>query len=523
MLRPYQFDARNAVHTAFDSGIIAVMVEMATGTGKTVLFAEVANDFSRASLGRVLIVCPFLPLVGQAARKIKQRTGIDPDIEQAENRSNEFGWARNQFVVASKSTLLSKMGEGIRAERLKGIGLVIFDETHLGIQGIRRLMDVFGPQGAKFLGVTATAKRHDKVGLGNVFEKCVYQYGILDAINDGWLVSPRAKCVTIASLDLSKVDVVQTVNGKDFSQEQLAKALEEEKTVVETSEVVAREHHGEKTVVYCESVEQARMISNRLVDVHGVRSAWICADTKRLSKRDRHAALESFTEPDGLGVLCNVGVLTTGWDYPGLKHIVMARPTRSLALYTQILGRGTRALEGVVDFADSTPDSRRAAIAASGKPFFRVTDLVDASLEHKIVTAIDALAGNALPVVIAKAKAEAAKNGRLIDVQEAIEESESACRIDDFRSRLAALSVRVQAVEQPVDVFDARSRSTGKRRENVGATMPFGRHRGKPLDRLPTPYLAWVLKKAKPNTRFHQSVQEAIEVRASRKRSAAPA
>jgi len=87
----------------------------------------------------------------------------------------------------------------------------------------------------------------------------------------------------------------------------------------------------------------------------------------------------------------------TGWDFPGLKTIVMAQPTKSLPHYTQIFGRVTRPIEcdgrPVVDFNGSTPETRKKSIENSDKPHGRVIDLVDNSLRHKLATALDVLGG----------------------------------------------------------------------------------------------------------------------------------
>ncbi len=170
--------------------------------------------------------------------------------------------------------------------------------------------------------------------------------------------------------------------------------LEATETVYEIAEVTARESGKLKTAVYCSSVAEAQLVAERLVDNYGLKADWICADQKLCTDQRRKEVLTSFQEdPQGVQFLCNVGILTIGWDFPALEHIVMARPTKSLSLYTQIFGRGTRPLEGVVDFDASTPETRLAAIAGSLKPHFRMTDLVDASMEHKIVTSVDVLGG----------------------------------------------------------------------------------------------------------------------------------
>lgn len=395
-LRDYQQDALEAIrfgHQEYDS----VLLEIPTGTGKTIVFTKYASNWRE---GRTLVVAPQITLIGQASRKIQKETGIMPAIEQAENWSNENPWARSDYVVASKQTLCSGNGSK-RYERFKDVGLVILDEAHYACtESYKAMVDFFRDGGAKVLGVTATAKRHDKKSMGQIFDDCCYQMGILDAINDGWLVPVKVTCKQLEELDLSDVQTSNTILGKDFNQKQLAEKLENPKVIYEIAEAVNQETKGEKTAIFCQSVDEAQAVAELLVDKYQIKADWICADKQRCSDARRHDVMSRFCDEadESLTHLANVGILTTGWDYPGLKCIVMARPTKSLPLYTQIFGRVTRAIERdgkpVVDFEGSDPSSRKAAIAASSKPFGRVIDLVDVSLKHKICTSVDVLGGN---------------------------------------------------------------------------------------------------------------------------------
>lgn len=497
-LRPYQVDCTAAIRAdflKFDS----LLIELATGLGKTEVFTEIARLWEQ---GRVLVVCPMIELIAQAASKICKRTGIMPDIEQGENRSNESEWGRNAFVVASKQSLCSGKARGVRRwERFKDIGLVIVDEAHLSLtQEYADMFAYFRGMGAKFLGVTATAKRHDKRALGQLYHHCSYQYGIVPAVSDGWLVSAVAECVQLKTLDLSNVGTSYTEHGKDFNKSELSEKLENLETVYEIADVTARESGNLKTVVYCASVEEAKLVAERLADNYQIKADWVCSKKELCSDQRRADVLKSFTtEADGVQIVCNVGILTTGWDFPGLQHIVMARPTRSLSLYAQIFGRGTRPLEGVVDFTDSTADLRRAAIAASAKPNFKVTDLVDASMEHKIVTSVDVLGGKYEMPVVERVKKEILESqGGPIDVEAALQAAEEELRRqreEAERKQRALVQARAEYAKVQVDPFDAYSRSSGTSVRKSHIVMPFGKHARQSISDIPTDYLRFVVEK----------------------------
>jgi superfamily II DNA or RNA helicase len=476
-----------------------------TLTHNTVLFTEVGHRHP----GRKIVICPFLPLIEQAANKIRQRTGVQPDIEQADQRAIRSGWAANEWVVASKETLKPH-----RLASLTGFTLAVFDEAHLfqTAHG-RAIANHFLEQGAKNLFVTATPKRADKKAMGQLAEVCAYQKEIDSAVEDGWLVAPKAKTVTLKSLDLSNVATGTTTHGRDFVQEQLNEQLETYETVAEIAEVTAREYMGEKTAIYCSSVQEAKLVAERLSDVHKVRAGWICSDEKLCPKVHRREVMRQFTG-DGIDVLANVGMLTTGWDFPGLKHIVMARPTKSLSLYTQILGRGTRALPGVVDFDGSNPELRRAAIAASDKPFFRVTDLVDVTHEHKLVSCVDVLGGHydqSVVDAVRKDLEDGKESGGPMDELLAAKKAElQAIAEEKERKKRARIAAKVDYETRDVDVFGG-ARMTSKP-STSSIKMPFGKHKGSDVRAVPRGYLRWVLEQPWPKEGIRKACAEVLGV-----------
>ncbi|MEN1680311.1 MAG: DEAD/DEAH box helicase [Planctomycetota bacterium] len=492
-LRDYQAEVVAADERAWQQHD-RVMNVLPTGMGKTEIFVQVAKRWAEreAARERVLVVAPTIELVDQAAAKLEARTGVRPGIEQANRRSLEYSLYRSPFVVGSKPTLC---GPRKRYERLDEIGLVIIDECHgATTKPVAEMLDWFVGQGAKVLGVTATPKRHDDKAMANIFDTCAYEMFIADAIPLGWLVPPVAKCVQIESMDLSTV----ATNGAagDFKEGDLARAMEDERVVFEIAEVTARESQGLKTVVFCASVAEAKAVAYRLIDKHGVEAGWVCGDKKLCPPESRARILNSFTnDPNGIQIVTNVGVLTTGWDFPGLEHIVMARPTKSLSLYTQIFGRGTRPLPGVVDFDGSTPELRRKAIADSAKPTFKVTDLYDNSLEHKLVGAFDVMAGTMGLEVAKKAQENAEKDGGPVDVDEALAAAKQQIEDEKERKRLAAIKSAARYKSVDVDPMNPHQRAPRVASDRGSVLMNLRPHKGKPLSAVPLGFLRWGLQK----------------------------
>ena len=507
-LRDYQDEAIAAVETAWESHRSALVV-LPTGTGKGLIMAELAR---RNRYSRSLLVCPMTELIHQSAQKIREVTGVVPAIEQASNRSYESEWEefRCPFIVASKQTLCQKQRNGPkRYEKFKGIGMVCVDEAHLSPTApMIEMLDWFTGQGAVVVGFTATPNRLDKVSLGTVFETAPYCMSLPEAIQRGWLVSPVSSVVRIRNMDLSRVRMA----GGDFQPLDLNRILSQERVELEIADVVARESVGLKTAVYCSSIAQAMKLAEILSVRYELKADFIAADTQLCTEEHRHELLESFkNESDGIQILTSVGTLTTGWDYPGLQHIVMARPTRSLSLFTQILGRGTRPLPGVVDFSGSTPETRRRAISWSGKKHFKVTDLVDCSLSHKIVTTIDALAGDLPEGLRERYVQEAVDKGpvdpleKLEDARQAIlaeeelEKFEEAAR--EARKRILAEAAKRKHIRgdatydsTQVDLLDAGGIALAPQKQKPikkGPVVLFGRYRGVPLADVPKPYLEW--------------------------------
>lgn len=430
--RPYQIEAINSVISEFEKSPSTLMM-MPVGTGKTVCFAHIANHFRKN--GRCLILAHREELIFQAAQKIEAVTGIRPDIEMGDMYAREFFHTKCEIVVSTVQT--QNAGRVARMERFaaKDFSLVIVDECHrAAADSYRRVLRYFSSNpDLRILGVTATADRADKKALGQIFKTCAYQYDIDQAIYDGWLTPIHQKFSVHSGLDYSGVKTTAgDLNGKD-----LAIVLEDERNLHPMIIPVVETIGNKKSLFFAVSVEQAKRTAEIFNRYRTGMAKCVFGETDR---EDRRRIFDQHRQ--GLfQVLVNVGVCGEGYDDPGIEAVIMGRPTKSRLLYTQAIGRGTRPLPGVVD-AHDTAEARRAAIAASAKPYALVYDFVGNSGRHKLISTADVLGGRVCDEIVERAKRIVTESGRDMDMSKAIERAQAQKREEEERQRRADAAAR---------------------------------------------------------------------------------
>jgi len=374
-----------ATHEAWKTHRSCLIV-MATGLGKTVTFASIAKGVVESGK-RVLVVAHTAELVRQAERAMANVIGCEVDVEMADLVA-DMNWLADPapVVVGTVQSLTAKRNGKMRIEKFapRDFGLVIFDEAHHSVSTTwRKIAEYFDACATtKRLGVTATPDRTDEASLGNVWDVCVCDYGIREGVEDGFLVPVRQSMVYVHDLDISGIRKV----AGDLDRVELATMLERESVVHGMASATIQIARGRKTLCFCASVETARLCAE-IIDRHEPgKSAIVSGDTE---PGRRSEILKRFKDGE-LRYLCNCAVLTEGFDDPGIEVIAMMRPTMSRSLYTQIVGRGTRALPGVLENAD-TAAQRKSAIAASGKPTMLVIDFCGNAGRHRLVHAADIL------------------------------------------------------------------------------------------------------------------------------------
>jgi superfamily II DNA or RNA helicase len=212
------------------------------------------------------------------------------------------------------------------------------------------------------------------------YERFIGGFDLKWAVDHGWAVPPVCKLARVDSLDLSGISIA----GGDFVQKQLQAELDKEKNVQRICVIAAEEMHG-PTVLFAASVNGAKACAHYLNNNYGIPATFVYGTQP---EEERNENLRLFKTGEAK-VLCNCQVVAIGFDFPPTTTLIMGRPTRSRAFALQCWGRAARPLSGIVDFPGSTAESRRAAIAASAKPNFRIVDCTPSSQEHTLVTSVD--------------------------------------------------------------------------------------------------------------------------------------
>ncbi len=454
ILRPYQHAAVSAVWQAWQEDD-ATMIVLPTGTGKTIVMAElIRHCFPR----RVMFLAHREELIFQAQEKIEQVSGFKTAIEMADLKADSGGLFTDPQVVISTIQTQNAGGDG--GGRMgkflpEEFGYLFIDENHHATaKSYRRVIDYYrqNPR-LKVLGVTATPDRADEEALGQVFDSVAFDYELLDAIHQGWLVPVEQQMIHVEGLDFSRV---RTTAG-DLNSADLAAVMEFEQNLHGIADPTISISGNRRTLVFAASVAHAERLADILNRHKPGSAAWVCGKT---DKDQRRQMLLDFAA-GRIQYVVNVGCLTEGFDDPGVELIVMARPTKSRSLYAQMAGRATRPLPDIVDGL-SADDERKAAIAASAKPACLIVDFVGNSGRHKLMTTADILGGNVSEEGIARAVAQAWKSGKPVRMDALLEEEEEKLKQEQEKRRLEAAARKAHLIASakftshrvnPFDVF----------------------------------------------------------------------
>lgn len=449
--RKYQVDAENAVFHEWDT-VTSTAVVQPTGTGKTVLFSKIIK---RRLPKRALVLAHREELIWQAREKIERFAGCDCGIEMAEHYVNNSLFGEMPVVISTIQTQNSAWGDRKRMGRFKptDFDTLIIDECHHATaDSYRRVIDYYKQNpNLRVLGVTATPDRADEEALGQVFDTVAFDYEILDAIHDGWLVPIDQQFVMVGGLDFSEV---HTTLG-DLNNAELAKVMENEKTMQGVTGASIEIIGNRRAILFTASVHQAEQACE-IFNRHRMHMAsWVCGATNKDDRRERLARFKAGETQ----VMCNCGVLTEGFDDPGVQVILMGRPTKSRSLYAQMAGRGTRPEDGLVDRFD-TADLRKGAIRDSSKPSCLIVDFVGNSGRHKLMSSADILGGKISDEAVARALIKAKSSNGAVRMDAALDEEEKALREEQERRRLAEAAKKVKVLakvrysKKEVDPFD---------------------------------------------------------------------
>lgn len=362
-LRPYQVEALERIEAAEARGVRKQLGVAATGLGKTIMFCALAKRRE----GRTLILAHRDELVTQAAAKVAEvwpdvdvgivkadRDDVGAEVVVASVQTLSRGKRLARLVAVTNPDTAGMAGWGMR--RCEPFSLVVVDEAHhTAADSYRKILEALRageperiatpeevdagcelgivPEGPLLLGVTATPDRGDGKGLDDLFDEITFSFDILWGIRSGYLCDVRGIRVELSNLDLSGVKVARG----DYEAGAAGHAMQAAHAPEFIYEAWHKHASERRTLVFVPTVALSIEVADHF-KAKGVACAHLDGATEL---EERRSILRRYASGE-LQVVSNCMVLTEGFDSPRTDCIIQARPTKSRALFTQIVGRGTR-------------------------------------------------------------------------------------------------------------------------------------------------------------------------------------
>jgi superfamily II DNA or RNA helicase len=400
MIHPYQYqaDILDAVRSGWDLFVKQLIVSP-TGSGKTIMFALMALD-ALSDHKKTLILVDQDELVWQALDKLKTATGITGQPEKAEHHAELDA----QVVVATVQSMSNRLDK-FPADHF---GLVIADEADKSIsKQWQKVLTHFDPH-AKVAGFTATPHRTDQRNLGCYYENCIERENLFSLINKGYLSAVNVLMLPI-KIDLSAVHV----SDGDFDTNELDEIIGPH--LLKIAEAVRDHAAFRKTLIFLPLVKTCQ----KFVEIG--RSIGLSVDFVHGKDPERETKLQRYRD-GGFDVLANSSLLTRGYDDTSIDCIVPTRPTKSVTLYFQMVGRGTR--------------------IAPGKRNMLLMDFLYQSAKHLVCRPANLIASNDLQ---AQAITEVASSGMPADLAAAMPVDLQTMANDATARREASLRKQLEA------------------------------------------------------------------------------
>lgn len=321
-LRPYQNQLANDIRAAFGSGANRPLAVSPTGSGKTVLFSYITSQVLKRG-SRVIIVAHRREILDQISATLK-RVGVPHGFIQAGKSAST-----QPAMVASIQTLARRL------DTVPAPDLVIIDEAHHSVSKSYVQMFAAWPT-AKFIGVTATPERLDGKGLGAMFDRMVMGPSVQWLIDNGFLAQP----VYYAPREVVDLSQVHTVAG-DFDRSEAEEIVDTPRITGDAVTHYVRFCNRQRAVAFCISVAHAQHVADTFNSC-GIPSASIDGT---LDPEVRKQRVEDLTAGKIL-VLTSCELISEGFDLPAVNAAILLRPTHSLSMHLQQVGRALRPYPG---------------------------------------------------------------------------------------------------------------------------------------------------------------------------------
>lgn len=323
-LRPYQLEALDAIVAAEQRGVRRQLLSLPTGAGKTVIFGSLPQH--RPQSMPMLVLAHRDLLLDQAADKMR---AINPDLHISFEQGVNYADLHADVVIASVATLGRTGSDRLHRFERDLFGAVVVDEAHHAAAATyRTILDHFDQ--TLRIGVTATPRRSDNLGLNEVFDEIVYAKTTQELIEAGYLsdiVGYRFK----TDVDLSDVRIVRG----NYHEAELSAVVNTEARNEAVVDAIRKHGQDRHVLVFCVDIAHAQAVA-----AHCTRSGYP-AEAVWGTDPDRNEKFRGLEE-SRFKVLTNCQLATEGVDIPIIDMVVMARPTRASVFYAQAIGRGLR-------------------------------------------------------------------------------------------------------------------------------------------------------------------------------------
>ena len=309
-LRDYQKNIIKRTHEAFSKDIRKPMIVLPTGAGKTACFAWLANA-TQAKNKNVWFLVHRRELLDQTRDTF------------------------NKFNIKLKTIYIGMVGQVARnADKFPKPDLIVFDEAHHSSAATwRKIIDRFPD--AYLIGLTATPCRLDGKPLGEVYEQLIIGPSTYDLIEQGYLSKFRYYSVTVADLSALKK------RGSDYDLQDASDLMMQRAVYGDVIKTYQQRADGLQAICFCTTVKHSQAMAEAF-NTASIRAEHFDGNTPAQQRRD---IVKRFRAGD-IRILCNVELVGEGFDLPACDCVIQLRPTQSLTIYLQQVGRALRAREG---------------------------------------------------------------------------------------------------------------------------------------------------------------------------------
>ncbi len=335
-LRDYQQHNKENIYKAWQK-YNSVMLQMPTGTGKTRLFVSLAKDLhywgaENKCAVKILFLAHRVELIEQISNTLGLKYNLAHGIIMANNDERK-DWPLQVGSVPTLNRRLDRWAD-------KNFDIIVIDEAHhTTADSYKRILKTY--PNAKVLGVTATPYRMSGVGFKEEYEHIIISEPVSKYIENKWLCDYDYYSIKPSSKVQKDIENIKLGFDGDYLESDMAATLDKDHIRAKIVDTYLTYAKGKKGIVY--TINQQH--NNHVCEQFNLNNIPAKAIDSKTPKEDRRQIIADFKK--GLfDVLCNVNIFSEGFDCPDIEFVQLARPTKSLSMYLQQVGRGLRIFEG---------------------------------------------------------------------------------------------------------------------------------------------------------------------------------